>query len=58
MSNKPPRKQSNKQFIERLDEIKRLRKAARDRGDWRTVHELDADHSFVFRQWLSLPVGR
>ena len=36
----------------RLDEIKALRAAAKARGDWKAVHELDTDWSFVFRQIL------
>ena len=39
-------------YRRRLDEIEAEQKAARERKDWRRVHELDADWNFVFRQWL------
>ena len=40
----------SKATIKRLNEIDAIRKAARARGDWKTVHECDTDWSFVFRQ--------
>lgn len=39
-----------KEQRKQLDEISAKRKEAKERGDWKTVHECDSDWSFVFRQ--------